>query len=121
VCAQQRLKSRAPLHERLLTEIASVQFKKIEAIDARRRMSPVEQRKKVGRRRDDLKVVIAKDDTRVSCDAHETPAQPLSGYPLDIDVAPVYAEFDTLLSSALRRLSWPTRRELPTGIWFLRQ
>ena len=48
MCAQQRLKSRAPLHERLLTEIASVQFKKIEAIDARRRMSPVEQRKKVG-------------------------------------------------------------------------
>jgi hypothetical protein len=54
------------------------------------------------RRRDDPKVEIAKDDTRVSCDAHETPAQPLSGYPLDIDVARVYAEFDTLLSSALR-------------------
>jgi hypothetical protein len=37
------LKSRAPLHERLLAKIAPVQFNQIEAVDARRRASPVEQ------------------------------------------------------------------------------
>jgi hypothetical protein len=42
------LKSRTPLHKRLLAEIVAVQFKQIEAIDARRHMSPVEQYKKVG-------------------------------------------------------------------------
>jgi hypothetical protein len=44
---QQRLQPRASLHERLLAEIAAVQFKQIEAIDARRHMSPMQQREKV--------------------------------------------------------------------------
>ena len=40
------MKSRASLRERLLAEIASVQLKQIDAIDAYRQMSPVEQCKK---------------------------------------------------------------------------
>jgi hypothetical protein len=41
------LKLCAPLHERLLAKVAAVQFKEIETIDARRVMSPVQQRRKV--------------------------------------------------------------------------
>ena len=44
---QYRLKSRAPLDERLLAEIAPVQFEQIEAIDARRHMPSVQKREEV--------------------------------------------------------------------------
>jgi hypothetical protein len=42
------LKSCAPLDKRLLAKITPVQLEEIEAIDARRRIPPVQQRKKVG-------------------------------------------------------------------------
>jgi hypothetical protein len=44
---QQRLKSRAALNERLLAEITAVHFEQIKAIDARRCIPPVQQRKEI--------------------------------------------------------------------------